>query len=500
MASPESIIGDEVEEELGYKPKDYQIPHINNILNCFGEGYIGIGDTSHQGSGKTFVWGYIARKLGYKVLVVCPNSVKEQWKEECKLLGTEWIDIINYEGLIGREQTGCKHKWLNRKGDVYTPTKKYLKAINDGIILIFDEVHRVKCKDAFQSKASFVLASSIVGTISRIGVLSNTIFDKEKYAGSIMKALGIIRAEKMYTYDMVTRNYVVSGNGLAQLIGYCNKLDSERTAYLRAIYPLRDKNNLEELPYQLYIQIIRKKLIFSMDYRPNNLTVKLCFYHMNEDDTKKIEEGYSKVKMIPLDKNGNQNRFKAITEGQGMVEEGKLNKLIEATTESLETDPKRKLILFVNRKKTMNTLRQVFKPYGALVANSDVKGEERKNVFNKFQADSNECRVLITSTKLGGTGLNLGDVVGDRPRTSYILPSYNYNDDYQALFRAARTNTKSHSIAIFVYCGNISNDEKVLLNQLEKSKVHKAVVSKESDMRQKIKHEIWYEDEKDRKD
>jgi len=497
MASPETIVSSK-KNKIGPRPFKYQIPHIENIMCKFNEGYIGVGDTSHQGSGKTFVWCFIARKLGYKILVVCPNVVKKQWEDECKRLGTEWVDIINYEALIGNENSGCKHKWLTRDGDSYHPTNEYLNVVNNGILLVFDEVHRVKCKDAFQSRASFVLASTIVGTISRIGVLSNTIFEKEKYASSILKALGIIRAEKMYIYNPVARKHIFSGYGLAQLIGYCKKLDLEQTEYLRTIYPLRDKNNLDELPYQLYINIIRKKLVFSMVYKPKNLTTMICFYHMSEVDRKKIEEGYSKSKLIRND--GIKCNFKDLTEGQGLVEEGKINKLIENAEKTLKENTNKKVILFVNRKKTMYTLYQEFKSYGSLIVNSDVKGKERKIAFELFSEDSETCRVLIASTKLGGTGLNLGDLYGNRPRTTYIIPSYNYNEDYQAIYRAARTNTKSHSTVIFVYCGNLSIDEKVLLNQLQKSKIHQTVVSKESDMIAKLKHEIWYEDENDRKD
>ena len=487
-------------KELKLKP--WQPSHVKNILKGLCEDcYVGVGDTSIAGAGKTFVWAWVAKELGYKVLVVCPNSLKTSWKRHCLWIGVEWVDVINYERLGGRDKSGCGHEWLLRKNDIYTPTKKYLSLLKEGILLIFDEVHYVKRKESYQSMAAFALTAAVVGTASRIGFLSNTPFDKQKHAGAIMRILGVIRTKKMYEYDYGSKRYIFAGHGLAQLIGYCRKLNPERTTYLRTIYPLRDKTNIEMLPYQLYTQIVKKNLVYSMDYDPSDrITPHNCFYHMNPEDVNKIDTGYSKVKAISTDGKSNLNRFSALTEGQGLVEAGKINKLIAFTTKSLKENQDRKLIIYVNRIVSMNTLRQALKKYGAIVVNSGVKGDDRDEAFAKFQADSNENRVLIASAKLGGTGLNLGDLTGRHPREIYILPSYSYINDYQGSRRATRADSIGHTNVYYMYCGNskLYVNEKVLLNQLKKSKVHIKVVNKEKDICATEKYVTWYENEADR--
>lgn len=66
----------------------------------------------------------------------------------------------------------------------------------------------------------------------------------------------------------------------------------------------------------------------------------------------------------------------------------------------------------------------------------------KKKAMEAFQ--SNKAKVMIATVQSGGTGINLDDTTGDRPRTMIMMtPPFTANDMAQAVGRIHRTSTKS---------------------------------------------------------
>jgi late competence protein required for DNA uptake (superfamily II DNA/RNA helicase) len=67
---------------------------------------------------------------------------------------------------------------------------------------------------------------------------------------------------------------------------------------------------------------------------------------------------------------------------------------------------------------------------------------DRTEAAKRFQ--SSKAKVLITTLESGGTGINLDDVVGDKPRTIVMMtPPFSAVENVQAIGRVWRYNTKS---------------------------------------------------------
>ena len=79
---------------------------------------------------------------------------------------------------------------------------------------------------------------------------------------------------------------------------------------------------------------------------------------------------------------------------------------------------------------------------GELHGGATKTADAKKNAMNAFQ--SGKTRVMIATIQSGGTGINLDDTTGERPRTMVMMtPPFTANDMVQAAGRIHRLNTAS---------------------------------------------------------
>lgn len=81
---------------------------------------------------------------------------------------------------------------------------------------------------------------------------------------------------------------------------------------------------------------------------------------------------------------------------------------------------------------------------GELHGGATTTAAQKKKAMDEFQ--SNKKKVMIATVQSGGTGINLDDTTGTRPRTVVMTtPPFTANDMAQAIGRVHRLNTKSAS-------------------------------------------------------
>nr|QBK89652.1 MAG: DEAD/SNF2-like helicase [Pithovirus LCPAC001] len=477
-----------------------QKPHVARMFSIL-KSNVGCGDTSPCGAGKTITTLKLFKMTGLKKLfIVCPNSLKTKWKLETSKYGIDPIDIINYERLAGRK-TGCSHKWITRNGNKYAASDEFTRITKNGVLLVFDEVQYVKNSKSSRSMAAFALVKAVANrTVSRTCFLSNTPLDKSIFANSIVRILGIVTRDKMYYLDRVKMKYILQGHGISQLMKYCRRIDNNKVDYIKKKYPI-DNTNVKTIPFHLYNLILKHKLVSSMPAPSIQYKLSLynSFYRMSEKSIEKIREGYNLLRGYTINRDDNEriHSFGTLSSAQGLIEQGKLIKIKNVVLGILNEDQNIKIIIYLHRTKSMHKIVKYLEDFGALLMNFEVTGQDRDDVIKKFQNNTNENRVLITSSMVGGVGLDLDDQTGEHPREVYIIPGFKYIDDYQGARRVMRRYTKSDAKVNYVYCSEFPN-EKVLLNQIKKSKIHKDSVSKDKDMLEVVKHIEWYEYEEDR--
>jgi len=128
----------------------------------------------------------------------------------------------------------------------------------------------------------------------------------------------------------------------------------------------------------------------------------------------------------------------------------------------LRADPRCKVVVMVNYLTAYHFLEQELARSKTGVKMVSICGEttmrRRKNMLKAFNAPDARVRVLVATLGTVGTGVDLDDKAGDRPRVCYMSPSYRMMDMNQAIGRFLRADTRSDSR---VHCVYLADGDKV---------------------------------------
>ncbi len=97
---------------------------------------------------------------------------------------------------------------------------------------------------------------------------------------------------------------------------------------------------------------------------------------------------------------------------------------------------------------------------------------ERDLTIEAFRED--KIHLIIAQIKAGGVGISLHDIRGERPRVSYIFPSWSAIDMKQALGRIYRADAKTNAKQRIVYCSTGVEPPGEQFEQEEKEELFKA--------------------------
>ena len=140
----------------------------------------------------------------------------------------------------------------------------------------------------------------------------------------------------------------------------------------------------------------------------------------------------------------------------------------------------------------MDLIFDTLEEYDPLKLVGDCTRRERKEIVDQFQ--SGENRLLIANIAVGGTGLNLQDTHGDRPRCVLIVPNYHATDMFQAVYRCYRKGAKSDVVVRLMFGEDARNELNLLKNLGEKNGVWKTIMDDGRQMLLDCKHVYETED------
>lgn len=453
-------------------------------------GYHGYVDTSNLGSGKTFIGLHIAKKFNMPILVICTVSVVSVWEKACLEYGVKMIDVITYQSLRSISGKQPKHGLLKRI-DTYTEvgnvhhvsfitTELYDTIYNNGVLVICDEFMNIKNNsDQYKACAALIHPIILTGGRSRFGLLSGSPIDKEEQAVNMLKLIGYIRSAKLYDTDRDTKIFKLVG--AQELINACNEIDPEATnRVLSEIPPI--KKNINKMVYTLYVEVIKKVISGGMASPSNAQSVfdaKNGFYNMTQDRAKELKAAINDLaSAVNFDEDTGTaavtgNNLGRITLALMAIEKAKIDDFARIATNTLEADPKNKVIVCVNYTNSLEQIKNIMILYEPLILNGSVPGPKRSGIVDLFNNDPNH-RLLIMNTAVA-PGLSMHDVVGNSPRFMYISPSYKMLDIYQASGRIHRDGSLSDA-TVRIFYGNLDNSK--LETQILDAMARKTAVTK----------------------
>ena len=191
-------------KQFTIQPLDYQMGYINEyftITRCYNfDGHI---LTFKPGYGKTFTAVCIAEVAPDvdHMVVVCPNSIKENWAYEIKSYYKKyqnneqlWKDEVYVEGISRYKFNKAKNKWIIVNQE--SISKIYSKVSSDNTMIIVDESHYFRNMDGVRVKELLKLKDLTKAT--EILMMSGTPIKASP--DEIIPALLMI--DPMFTYDL----------------------------------------------------------------------------------------------------------------------------------------------------------------------------------------------------------------------------------------------------------------------------------------------------------
>ena len=399
------------------------------------EGRTGYAYNLEQGLGKTalvlneFVgqqWSDIVTNL----IVICPNSLKVNWRAEAENWGVNipvilwperptkpgFIWVINYEAMLHEAYDECL-SWIRRFRTM----------------VVLDESQRIKNPQAKTTKRILSLRNEIHIRRTLSGTpLTNSIMD-------LHPQLTFIGALNMNPYQFRNRFAVMGGYMMKQVMGTKNE---EELHDILDRYTFRaTKDNWLDLPEQIYPH--PREISLHPEQRRHYDTMLRDLYVLLGDvgEDQVIPPVLAKLAVTQLGK------LQQISSGFIIDEEGKTHDLVEPAKNPKIKDIKDildeipgKAIIFCRHKHAVTLLLDQLEAYGCarLVGGmSDCEVAEEKARFNC----AGGAKVLVSQASVGGVGHTLlGGPGADRCSTTiYFENSFSLGDRLQSEARNHRS-------------------------------------------------------------
>nr|QBK91454.1 MAG: DEAD/SNF2-like helicase [Pithovirus LCPAC302] len=463
-----------------------QVKHFQRIIKILNHEY-GYLDVSPFGAGKTHITFAIAATFKLNMIVVCPKSTINNWKKWGYIYGIKIINIITYQSLRGQECYNLNHNLLERVNGEYRGSEFFDKCVKSKLLLVFDEYQNLKNNNT-QLASGHALVKSLVrlvrmGYKSRIALLSGTPCEEKDYVTSTFKMLGIILSDKLYNYNRSSKKYELIG--IQEAINKCNSYDPDETFAIACREV--NKGTAKTICYELYTRVLKRFIVSSMPPPPIDAKkdARNFYILMPDKDVNRLKNGILLFRSATNYKHDIQEvdlsgvNWGDVTTSRMEIDSSKIDSVVRLAIQNLTSDPNCKVLIYCNYKRDMKKTHSMLSKYNPLIMDGSSSEKQRKTIIDKFQADNNGNRVIISNPKVGGVGIDLDDKYGNRQRFMYILPSYFFTDQFQATGRIHRIGTKSKATIRFVYSRAFPHETGILNSMAKKSQVVRSMVTKD---------------------
>lgn len=405
-----------------------------------------VGD--QPGLGKTVQAILTAAITGRKcVLVVCPASLKENWKREFKTyVGWEamiladrvkntWqsyykagmvkVFITNYESL----KKYFVDRFTNEEGQRLTLKHiRFKESISLFDMVICDELHR--CKDGATQQAKFVMGIA-KGKEYVLGLTGTPVVNKPK---DLIAQLHIIqRLMDLGGYKFFMKRYC-GGNGS----GATNLKELNYRISLNCFYQRQKKEVLAELPDKIrHIVLCDITTLREYNEALKSLAEYLTKWRNKTDD--EVERSLRGEIMVQI---GVCKNISA---------RGKMNEVVEHIDEVIDSGEK--IIVFIHQKEICSQLLHHYP--NAVTVRGDDSMEARQRSVDAFQNNPN-VKIIICSIKAAGVGLTLTA----SSRVAFVELPWHPADCDQCEDRCHRIGQKN-SVQATYFLGKDTIDERI---------------------------------------
>lgn len=383
----------------------------------------------------------------FPTLVICPASLKINWKREFK-------KFAGLEAIILDDSNRYRwHRFIELKNGAG-------ESISNVFIVNYESLRKFFVTEVKQS-SRFTLAS--IKFDERISLFKSVIIDESHKCKSTKTQQskfveGICRG-KQWIFALTGTPVVNNNTDLIQQLKILGRLE-DFGGYKRFTAQFCDgpkqSSNLRRLNYQLWmICFFRREKQKVLTQLPDKMRQYITCDITNREEYNAAEKDI--IKYMRQYKNADDEKIARTMRGEVMVRLGQLKAIsargkIKAVSDFIHDviDGGEKLIMFAYLKEVVDALKKEF-PDAVTVTGSD-NVTQKQTAVDRFQNDP-DCKLIILNYKSGGTGLTLTA----SSRVGFIEFPWTYSDCEQAEDRAHR-NGQKNAVNCYYFLGDKTID------------------------------------------
>ena len=373
------IVNTERKVTVDYSPYSHRMPYDHQktaIEKLLGNDKFILADD--MGVGKTTSGTIAALESGAKkILIICPATLKFNWRRELQYYTNENIGIVEGKKWEDGKFVIINYDILKNFHSIEGDVTKILDEQFD--LIMVDEAHYISNGKAQRTK----LVNDLVKKIGKVWLLTGTPMTSRP-----MNYYNLLRLVE----SRVAKNWV------GYVKRYCDGY--QITKGNRKIWLTSGASNLEELRERTKQKVLRRLKEEILDL-PDKIITPI-FLELNSTEYKKEVGEY----LDWAEENSNQSlsiQLNKLMKIRQLIAHEKLPNTYEFIDQCLEQD--KKVIVFTN---FTNPLMEIWSKYKkiAVPLYGQMKKEQRQESVDKFQNDPN-TKIFVSNIVAGGVGITL---------------------------------------------------------------------------------------------
>ena len=373
-----------------------------------------------MGLGKTTSTIIAALESGSKkVLIICPATLKINWKREIENYSDKTIYIAESKNFSTEaDYVIINYDILKNFHDPKKKNESQVLASNFDLVII-DEAHYIKNVTAQRTK----LINDIVKNIDRLWLLSGTPMTSRPI--DYFNLLSLIDSP-------------VAKNWMAYAIRYCQGYQFNVGG--RKVWNVTGASNLEELRDRTLGLTLRRLKENVLDL-PDKIITPVYLRLKSKQYEEVMGEYYDWYDKNPEESKSLTVQFSKLTKVRQIIADEKIAQTIELAENILEQD--KKVIIFCNFTDSLNKITEHFGKAAVKLDGSMSKPERQRSV-DEFQ-DNPKVKVFVGNIKAAGVGITLTAAEAVIMNDLSFLPS----DHAQSEDRAYRYGQKNNVLVYY---------------------------------------------------
>jgi len=329
------------------------------------------------------------------VLVICPTSLKYQWKSEIKKFSDSTVKVIEGNPYIRRQQYSAEEFYKIVSYHTACRDIDYINEIEFDLVIL-DEAQRIK-----NWKTKLAQATKKIKSVYAIVLTGTPLENKLEDLYSIMQFVDPFKLGPYYRF----LNHHQVTNETGKVVGY--KHLHEISEKMSDIMVRRQKKEvLSQLPERmdknLFVPMTKKQLDLYVEF--SDTVAKLVskwrnWGFLNETDRQRLMIALNCMRMVC-------DSTYIIDQDYDKRQDTKIEELMNILDEILETTNEKVVVFSQWRRMNYLVTKELdFRGVPFEYLHGGVPSEKRKDLFDRFNNDP-DCRIFL-STDAGSTGLNL---------------------------------------------------------------------------------------------